>query len=256
MEDTYRRRRLTILMLILIVFLIFFIYLLITESARRQAETEMAPVEIIELEGDDTETDYLGNEVSDQPLAVQELGKLAVREWASHDGYARSEFLTSGAWNKWGNGCNTREKILSRDLDEIIYGDNGCTVMSGVLLDPYTGKTINFTRGTSTSGAVQIDHVVALSNAWVTGAQNLDKTTRNQFANDDLNLLAVDGPANTQKSDSDASEWLPSNTSFRCEYVARQIAVKIKYSLWVRPTEHDSMANVLATCPDQTMPTE
>jgi hypothetical protein len=253
MEKTYRRRRNAILGLLLIASLSFFIYSLINIPPATSTE-EIDPVEITELDDDDIEFNYLGEEVSDQPLAVTELGKLAVREWASHSGYSRDQFMTSGNWNKWGDGCNTREKILGRDLDEIIYADNGCTVTSGILHDPYTGKIIHFTRGTSTSSAVQIDHVVALSNAWQTGAQNLDKSTRNQLANDDLNLLATDGPANQQKSDHDASEWLPPNRDFHCEYVARQIAVKVKYLLWVTAAEHDALQSVLATCPDQTMP--
>ncbi len=101
---------------------------------------------------------------------------------------------------------------------------------------------------------MQIDHVVALSNAWQTGAQKLSKTTRTELANDPYNLLAVDGPANQQKSDGDAATWLPSNKSFRCEYVARQIGVKHKYSLWVTQSEKNAMSNVLSACPTQTIP--
>jgi len=255
MNSTYRRRRNTALGIILVGCLLFLIYSNFTASPN-DPEPEAAPVETIELEDDDAEFSYMGEEVNEQPLAIHELGKLAVREWAAHAGYSRKQFLSSGNWNRWGNGCNVREKILSRDLDEIIYGDNGCTVMSGILLDPYTGNTIHFTRGVSTSSAVQIDHVVALSNAWATGAQNLDPAARNALANDDLNLLAVDGPANQQKSDSDASQWLPQNKGFRCIYVARQIAVKVKYTLWVTAAERDAMQGVLNSCPDQTMPTQ
>lgn len=254
MTDTYRRRRNTVLGLVLSACLIFLIYAGVTTF--RETEVEIAPIETIELDDDDTEFNYLGEEVGDQPLAINELGKLAVREWASHSGYSRNQFLTSGNWNKWGNGCNVREKILGRDLDEILYDDNGCTVMSGILHDPYTGKVIHFTRGAGSSSAVQIDHVVALSNAWSTGAQDLDQATRNALANDDLNLLAVDGPANQQKSDSDASQWLPPNQSFRCEYIARQIAVKIKYLLWVTQSERNAMQNTLETCSGQTMPAQ
>ena len=131
-----------------------------------------------------------------------------------------------------------------------------CVVASGVLNDPYTATRIDFTRGQDTSAAVQIDHVVALSNAWQTGAQQLSEQTRTQFANDPYNLLAVDGPANQQKSDGDAATWLPANKGFRCEYVARQIGVKQKYALWVTQAEHDAMANVLASCPTQQVPTD
>lgn len=254
-NNTYRRRRNTALGVALVGCLLFLIYAGVITTLTK-SEPEITLINIIELETDDTEFNYLGEEVDEQPLAINELGKLAVREWVSHTGYSRSQFLTSGNWNKWGNGCNTREKILGRDLDEIVYDDNGCTVLLGVLHDPYTGKIINFVRGKSTSSAVQIDHVVALSNAWATGAQNLNQATRNALANDDLNLLAVDGPANQQKSDSDASQWLPSNQGFRCEYVARQIAVKIKYLLWVTLAERETMQNVLNSCPDQTMPAQ
>jgi hypothetical protein len=189
---------------------------------------------------------------SDEPLAIEELEKLIVRETDSKDGYSRDQF--GNGWAKW-NKCDTRQRILGRDLVDIIYDEDGCTVLSGVLHDPYTGTIINFTRGISTSSAVQIDHAVALANAWQTGAQYLDKTVRTQLANDDLELLAVDGPTNMQKGAADASVWLPPNKAFRCQYVARQIAVKIRYALWVTLSEHDAIASVLVTCPEQRLPT-
>lgn len=123
--------------------------------------------------------------------------------------------------------------------------------MSGVLTDPYTGKTIEFVRGSGTSSAVQIDHVVALSNAWGTGAMRHTAEERRALSQDPLNLLAVDGPANAQKSDKDASEWLPENVGFRCEYVARQISVKYKYVLWVTEPEKAAMSGVLESCPSE-----
>ena len=127
----------------------------------------------------------------------------------------------------------------------------GCKVQSGTLNDPYTGKTIAFVRGEDTSGAVQIDHVVALSNAWATGAYQLDADTRYSISQDPLNLLAVDGPANQEKLDQDASTWLPSNQTFRCQYVARQISVKYKYHLWVTAAEKVAMQKVLTFCPNE-----
>jgi hypothetical protein len=109
-------------------------------------------------------------------------------------------------------------------------------------------------RGQTTSDAVQIDHVVALANAWQTGAQQLTATTREQLANDPLELLAVDGPTNQAKGDGDAATWLPPNKTYRCAYAARQIAVKAKYALWVTPAEHDALTRILTTCPDQPLP--
>lgn len=181
--------------------------------------------------------------------AGQALAKLAVKGRAPMTGYSRDQF--GQGWGEIG-GCETRQVILKRDLTSVTL--DGCNVESGTLLDPYTGKTIAFMRGASTSGAVQIDHVVALGDAWQTGAQQLDVTTRKSLANDPLELLAVDGPANEQKGDGDAATWLPSNKAFRCYYVARQVAVKQKYSLWVTQAEHDAIAGILNGCPDQKLP--
>jgi len=182
---------------------------------------------------------------------MSELEKLIVKDRAPKTGYKRNEF--GNGWIKWSK-CDTRQKILARDLTDIVLDDDGCTVLSGILNDPYTGNIIEFVRGTGTSNAVQIDHVVALSNAWQTGAQNLDLETRISLANDDLELLAVEGKANQQKSDCDAADWLPPNVAFRCQYVARQIAVKIKYALWVTQNEYDAIKRVLTTCPEQRLP--
>lgn len=192
-----------------------------------------------------------------QDNALTVLDTLAVKGRAPKTGYSRDQF--GAAWADVDhNGCDTRNDILNRDLTDKTYKANthDCVVASGVLQDPYTGTRIDFVRGQDTSAAVQIDHVVALSDAWQKGAQQLTEDERRNLANDPYNLLAVDGPSNQRKSDGDAATWLPSNTGFRCEYVARQIGVKQKYRLWVTQAEHDAMANVLATCPTQTIPAD
>ena len=97
---------------------------------------------------------------------------------------------------------------------------------------------------------MQIDHVVALSDAWQKGAQQLTAEQRVQLANDPLNLLAVDGPANQAKSDADAATWLPPHKPFHCQYVARQVAVKRKYQLWVTEAEKEAMIRILLSCGD------
>lgn len=182
--------------------------------------------------------------------ASQALETLEVKGRASKMGYTRAQFGED--WSEV-NGCDMRNIILARDLrDEMV--DNQCRVLRGVLDDPYTGKTILFERGEATSDDVQIDHVVALSDAWQKGAQQLSPDKREQFANDPLELLAVDGPANQQKGDSDAATWLPPRKEFRCQYVARQIAVKQKYAFWVTEAEKQAMQTVLATCPGQMLP--
>lgn len=189
-------------------------------------------------------------QAASKPLASTALNSLSVKGRAPKTGYERSQFGEG-----WGeiSGCETRNVILMRDLKKITYRDS-CTVATGVLFDPYTGKTINFVRGVKTSSAVQIDHVVALSDAWQKGAQKLSYTVRVSFSNDPLNLLAVDGPTNSRKSDSDAASWLPPRKSYRCAYVARQIAVKRKYKIWVTSAEKVAMQGVLRTCPTQRIP--
>jgi len=180
--------------------------------------------------------------------ARHELADLPVRDRAPSDGYSREQF--GEAWSDVDhNGCDTRNDVLRRDLGNVTYNSGGdaCTVETGILHDPYTGRTIRFRRGPD-SAAVQIDHVVALADAWATGAQDWPAATRLALANDPANLLAVDGPANQDKSAGDASEWLPPNAGYRCAYVVRQLRVKAAYGLWVTRAEHDAMARTLRTC--------
>ena len=148
------------------------------------------------------------------------------------------------------NGCDTRNDILARDLARPTFkpGTHDCVVLSGTLAEPYTGATIEFQRGDKTSALVQIDHVVALADAWRSGAWQWDAQRRQEFANDPENLLAVDGQANEDKSASSADQWLPPNTAFRCDYVKRQIAVKNAYGLSVTRAEQDALAEQLSIC--------
>lgn len=178
------------------------------------------------------------------------LESLVVKGRAPKTGYSRDQF--GNGWSTI-NGCDTRNIILNRDLINPVLNDE-CQVIAGTLDDPYTGKVIEFKK--DSSSAVQIDHVVALSDAWQKGAQQLTKELRIQLANDPLELIAADGPANMEKGDSDAASWLPENKSFRCQYVARQIAIKQKYSLWVTVAEKEAMKSVLASCPNQALPTK
>ncbi|EGD54728.1 GmrSD restriction endonuclease domain-containing protein [Gordonia neofelifaecis] len=190
----------------------------------------------------------------DAAAALAELDTLAVKGRAPKTGYSRSLF--GQAWtddvNVGGghNGCDTRNDILTRDLTGVTYKarTRNCVVLTGTLQDAYTGRTIPFQRGERTSSAVQIDHLVALSDAWQKGAQLLSTEERTDLANDPRNLQAVDGPTNQRKSDGDAATWLPPNKSYRCTYVSRQIAVKAAYRLWVTAAEKSAMQRVLSSC--------
>ena len=199
----------------------------------------------------DSQSQQSGSNSGSGEIARDALAALPTKGRAPKTGYKRSQF--GDGWAKAG-GCDTRNVILRRDLTNAVLGDDNCKVQAGALSDPYTGQRIAFKRGANSSGAVQIDHVVAQSNAWQTGAQQLSSEQRISLANDPLELLAVDGPANQQKGDGDAATWLPSNKPFRCQYIARQIAVKKKYSLWVTPPERTAMERILASCPEQRLP--
>jgi hypothetical protein len=185
-------------------------------------------------------------------VAMAVLETLPVKGRAPKTGYSRDAF-----GQRWAdvdrNGCDTRNDILKRDMTSIVYKPKtrNCVVLSGTLIDRYSGETINFVRGDVSSMEVQIDHVVALSNSWQTGAFKLSIAQRTALANDPLNLFAVKGRLNLQKSDGDAATWVPPMKSFRCAYVAQQIAVKAKYSLWVVAPEKAAMLAILAQCPTQ-----
>ena len=188
-------------------------------------------------------------------VAVAVLETLPVKGRAPKTGYSRDAFGQSWA-DVDRNGCDTRNDILKRDMTSVVYKakTRNCVVLSGTLIDRYSGETINFVRGDVSSMEVQIDHVVALSNAWQTGAFKLSIAQRTALANDPLNLFAVKGRLNLQKSDGDAATWVPPMKSFRCAYVAQQIAVKAKYSLWVVAPEKAAMLAILSQCPTQQVP--
>jgi hypothetical protein len=191
---------------------------------------------------------------SSAPQARTALGVLAtlpVKGRAPMTGYSRDAF--GPAWldaNR--NGCDERNDMLTRDLGD--RTEENCRILTGTLADPYTAQTIAYVYGDGT--LIDIDHVVALGNAWVSGASRWPVRRRAALATDPLNLLAVDASANRQKGDGDAATWLPPNKGYRCAYVARQVAVKAKFGLSVTAPEKDAIGRVLATCPDEPVPAD
>lgn len=227
-----------------------------TPSATPTREAEPEPEETIEpVDAVESPEPFTGQArtVRDQSAtagltAPAVLATLEVKGRAPQTGYDRDAF-----GQRWldvdRNGCDTRNDILARDLTETAI--RNCRVYAGSLTDPFTGQVIEFERGERTSTLVQIDHVVALSDAWQKGAQLLSPDQRATLANDPINLLAVSEEGNSAKGAGDAATWLPENTSFRCAYVARQVSVKATYGLWVTQAEHDAIERVLQGCPDQ-----
>ena len=184
--------------------------------------------------------------------AARQLRELAIR--SADEASAVPDYDRQAFGQRWAdtdhNGCDTRNDILARDLARPTFkpGTRDCVVLTGTLAEPYTGTTIQFQRGDKSSALVQIDHVVALADAWRSGAWQWDAQRRQEFANDPENLLAVDGQANEDKSASSADQWLPPNSEFRCDYVKRQIAVKNVYGLSVTRAEQDALAEQLSIC--------
>lgn len=209
------------------------------DSGSTGAETVVAPSEPAQLR--------LSPAAISTTTATALLATIPVKPASSTATYNRTADFGEAWLDENHNGCDTRNDILNRDLTDLTKSGE-CRVLTGVLVSPYTGSTIDFVRGEKTSALVQIDHLVALGDAWETGAQNLSQAQRETLANDPLELMAVDGRSNDQKGDKDAAEWLPTNAAFDCTYVARQISVKVTYSLWVTPTEHAAMAAVLSHC--------
>ncbi len=185
--------------------------------------------------------------------ALVALDTVAIKGRAPKTGYDRGAF--GPAWRDVDhNGCDTRNDILARDLlnPTLREGTQDCVVVAGTLLDPYDGATILFAK--ADAAAVQIDHVVALSDAWQKGAQLLTPEARALFANDPINLLAVGRSLNASKGDGDVATWLPPRRGYRCEYVARVIAVKVMWHLWMTPAEAAAARRVLAKCPGEPLP--
>ena len=210
-----------------------------------------ASYERIYTSAENSEEDYSAIAVSeknvDAPLAREVLEKLEVKGRAPKTGYKRDEFYSG--WPTV-EGCNLRQRIIKREFGDSAVLD-GCNVLSGEYDEPYTGEHKVFTKREEISKGIQIDHVVALSDAWQKGAQYMEPGVRYKIATDPLNLLAVDAAANEKKSDGDAATWLPPNKRFRCQYVARQVSVKYKYSLWVTEAEKEAISRILENCPNE-----
>ena len=210
-------------------------------------EEVFTPVENTEAEDLDYAAEA-GREAGEgDTLATEVLEKLEVKGRAPKAGYGREEFYSG--WPTV-EGCSLRQKIIKREFGETAVLA-GCDVQAGEYDEPYTGEHKVFTERSQISKGVQIDHVVALSDAWQKGAQYLDRGVRYQIATDPLNLLAVDAAANEKKSDGDAATWLPPNKKFRCQYVARQVSVKYKYGMWVTEAEKQAILKVLEKCPKE-----
>lgn len=183
------------------------------------------------------------------PQVMGVLDSIPVAKRTEWDGkFDRVASFGEGWGDPDGNGCDARNDALKTVTPDAQVMGDGCRVKSGTVYDAYTGEHVQFQRGPETSEQVQIDHVVALYNAWRTGAQDLSFAERVTLANDPLNLQPTSGWVNDDKGHKDASQWLPPNGAYICEYVSRQVVIKANYRLWVTPNEHEAMQRALRGC--------
>lgn len=172
--------------------------------------------------------------------AATMLAGLTVEAEGSMDGYSRDLFPH---WNDQGNNCDTRDVVLQRDGTDVQV-DSDCEPTSGSWYSVYDAQWVD------SDADVQIDHIVALAEAWRSGANEWTTDHRSEFAND-LSisaLIAVSGTSNSEKSDYDPSEWTPANTSVHCIYAREWIWVKSTYGLGVDEPEKAALESLLGTC--------
>ena len=186
--------------------------------------------------------------------ALQVAQGLQVRGKAAATNYSRDAF--GSAWRDVDkNGCDTRNDILQRDFTTVVFkaGTGDCKVIGGTWTDPYSNESYTFSE--APSGA-QIDHVVALKNAWQMGADLWSDQMRVEFANDPVNLRVTIASLNQQKSDSNAASWLPPYKPGRCFFIATQVAVKAKWELFVTTSEKEVFLDILSRpeCAETALP--
>ncbi|MGW4567871.1 HNH endonuclease family protein [Streptomyces sp. NPDC004561] len=183
---------------------------------------------------------------ADEAKARSLIQKVATKGRGPKTGYARDRFGYAWMDSAPGgipfshNGCDSRNDLLKRDGEKVRFrAGSGCIVASMTLHDPYTGKSILWTKSHATM--VQIDHVMPLSYDWQMGASHWPEGKREDIANDPLNLIPVDGPTNGAKSDSGPATWLPPSKQIRCSYVVRFAQVSLKYDLPVTAADKQMM---------------
>ncbi|MDQ1295585.1 MAG: hypothetical protein QG608_3470 [Actinomycetota bacterium] len=176
---------------------------------------------------------------------VSDLLALPTSEESHATDYDRDSF-----GRRWadidGNGCGQRDDVLARDLTNVRTKEGACTVLSGRLVDPWTGTEVAFTK--TEPAKVQIDHVVALAEAWRSGAWAWTDVQRERYANDLSVLVATEGKVNRDKSDKDAATWSPVGASRACVYARHVVDLKTVFGLSVDRAERTALRRHLESC--------
>ncbi|GAB2918110.1 DUF1524 domain-containing protein [Nonomuraea fastidiosa] len=173
-------------------------------------------------------------------VALDELAAIPIAEESYADTYDRRAFIH---WARVAGECDAREMVLIRD-GQNVETDSLCRAVSGTWVSPYDGGVWTDPQD------LDIDHMVPLKQAWVSGAWAWDSAKRKAFANslDDSQLWAVTDNVNQSKGDKDPAAWKPPLESFYCEYAKSWIDVKYDWGLSMQLSERDALAEMLATC--------
>ena len=219
-----------------------------TPASSLPASTTQGPVaDALEQAGLISEAS--GADAIDAASVTRMLDEIPVAPAGTMAGYSRTAF--GPAWADTDhNGCDQRNDVLRRDMTDVTAkpGTHGCVVLTGHLDDPYTGKSIDFTRGEKTSTAVQVDHTVPEAWSFAHGAASWTAAQREQFATDLNELQATDGPTNESKGDDGPATWLPPSTAYRCTYVTRFTYIVHSYGLTIDQPDKTAIQQVLSTC--------
>lgn len=229
-------------------------------------ETSPAPVEEEVLEPSESPEDAdAGN---DDVLTVEGFDVRVVEVFQDSRAGKYEREAQFGGWKDLDGDCiDTRNELLIQGMTTHVMNDK-CQVASGVLVDPYSGKTVDFTRGRGTSNDVQIDHIMPVAYAWYAGAWAWSDEERIAFYNDTENLIAVSGDFNCWKSDLTPSEMEASirqnggvkycSVAFekgsdipfvgQCAVATGWLNVAQKYDLPIWSADYDTLNNWLATC--------
>lgn len=171
------------------------------------------------------------------------LTQLRVAPETNAGTYDRDYF---GSWSDADRDkCNTRKEVLIAESTTPVTLTGTCTIEGGTWRSPYDNSQ------TSNPASYDIDHMVPLKEAWVSGAHGWNQKTLRTYANDlgyEYSLIAVSAKSNRQKSDQDPAEWMPSNSAYVCEYVGQWVAIKYRWSLAVDPAEHSVLSGALSSC--------
>lgn len=168
------------------------------------------------------------------------LSELIVAVDSNSPAYDRNRFKT---WDIISGTCDTRETVLKRDGTNTVTAKD-CSLTSGHWVSPYDGVT------TDTASDFDIDHLVPLKEAWISGARDWTDAQREAFANDLTRpqLVAVSEHSNRSKGDDDIANWVPPLASFRCIYARAWVQVKHNYKLTIDSAEKSAISAILDDC--------